>query len=542
MSATNFDEVQVGGVPLLPTPGNVITGKAFFANSVTGSNSGNDGSKDSPYASIDYAVGLCVAGRGDFIYAMPGHDEVVSAAAGLALDVAGITIVFLGSGANKAKITFGTVVGADMNVDAASITLVNPKFVAALDALTGPIDVNAADFTIINAEYHDGTSIDTTDALVADATGSTRLKIYGWKYYKGNEAGTQKQSNIQFAAGTAVDLRDIDIRGNFDTGNVENGAAATNINMNGIRLVNTNADPSPAMTLHANTTGIADDVQLRVASGTTYVSSVAKMSWSDSCLGFSTDGYAGEGIGTALASGVEGKLDTIDAVLGALDDAAAAGAVTNLDTGMAYLKQLVTELAVVDGFFDVPTADAAPDVTMRDVIGRKTDAAVTTVATNKSIMAYIKGLLGQSFAMPRCVEKSDGAVLAGTDDLFTISGGPVRAKIVGLVTTIIGGAANMSLQHTTIAPVATVELNAAPVAIDTDAVGTIYTNIGAGGAFTPSTGLGFKIGDPVTVEEVEYILAPGTVKALGSGAQSGVIKWYMFYVPLSPSSLVVAAA
>lgn len=289
--------------------------------------------------------------------------------------------------------------------------------------------------------------------------------------------------------------------------------------------------------------------------------------------GISRDAVIGA-LASAAATGAVTDTDTLmayikqlvtegiarDAVIGAVDTAAATGAVTDTDKLMAYIKQLVTELQVVDGLHDVPPVDAVTDATMRDVVGKKNDAAVVTVGTEKSLMAYLKGALNTALkidsaalgtvvagslaaAIPRCVEKANGSVEnATTDDLFVVSGGPVRAKIVGLVSTVIGGAANMSLQHTTTDPAATVDLNAAPVAIDADAAGTIYTMVGNTGVFTPSTGLGFKIGDPVTVEEVEYILAPGTVKALGSAAQTGVIKWYMSYVPLSPNSLVVAAA
>lgn len=142
----------------------------------------------------------------------------------------------------------------------------------------------------------------------------------------------------------------------------------------------------------------------------------------------------------------------------------------------------------------------------------------------------------------RCVAKTDGAILTGTDDLFTIAGGPVRAKIVGLVTTLVVGNSNLRLQHTTDAPAATVELNAGAVAVNDDAVGTFYYNVGATSIFTPSGGLGFALLDPVTVEEVEFLLAPGTVKCLGSAARVGVIAWYMSYMPLSPSASVVAAA
>jgi hypothetical protein len=100
----------------------------------------------------------------------------------------------------------------------------------------------------------------------------------------------------------------------------------------------------------------------------------------------------------------------------------------------------------------------------------------------------------------------------------------------------------MSLQIATTVPAATVTLNAAPVAINADDPGTIYRNVGATSVFTPSTALGLVLSDPVTVEETDLILTPGTVAALASAPQTGVIAWYMTYWPLSPLSRVVAAA
>lgn len=140
------------------------------------------------------------------------------------------------------------------------------------------------------------------------------------------------------------------------------------------------------------------------------------------------------------------------------------------------------------------------------------------------------------------VEKSDGAVLAqGTQDpLFTITGGPIRAKIVGIVSTVIGGTANGTLCITTTTPSSNFLLNAGSVAIDSDAAGTSYYNVGATSVFTPVTA-GAVILDPVTVEESEFILPIGTVYFSTNTARSGVIKWYMTYEPLSPDSQVVAA-
>ena len=265
-------------------------------------------------------------------------------------------------------------------------------------------------------------------------------------------------------------------------------------------------------------------------------------------------------------SDVEGKVDIIDAVLGALDDAAAADAVTDADTVMAYVKQLVTaaianavQVSKLDGLTISTTPTAASlasfiasggtalgqqlpaSTSLIDLIGDYTGPH-DGVAQDDNLKASLDIAHVTFTALPKCVEKSDGAVLNGLDPLFTITGGPVRCKIVGVVTTLVGGAANLRLQHITTDPAATVELNAGAVAADADAVGTIYHNLGATSVFTPSGGLGFVLLDPVTVEETEFILQSGVVQCLGSAAQDGVIKWYMSYVPMSPNSAVVAAA
>ena len=140
------------------------------------------------------------------------------------------------------------------------------------------------------------------------------------------------------------------------------------------------------------------------------------------------------------------------------------------------------------------------------------------------------------------VEKNDGAVLAyGTlDPLFTITGGPVRCKIVGIVSTVLVGAGNAELVMTTTTPAATVDLNAESVSISANAAGTSYHNVGGTSVFTPTTA-GIVIIDPVTVEETSFILPIGTVSLSTSAAQTGVIKWYMTWCALSPDSKVVAA-
>ena len=176
----------------------------------------------------------------------------------------------------------------------------------------------------------------------------------------------------------------------------------------------------------------------------------------------------------------------------------------------------------------------------RDLSNLRTvfEAVDTEVATIDSIVDAI--LLDTAAMGWRCVEKTDGAVLTGDDDLFDITGGPVRAQIVGLVTTVIGGAANGDLQIDVTEPAATIDLNAAPVAIDADAAGTIYMCLDSSSVFTPVSA-GAVIVDAVDAPEAHFILPAGTVIFRSSAAQTGVIAWFMQYQPLSPNSVVTAA-
>lgn len=147
MSQVSFGEVQLGK-NLPPT-----TGKVFFVHSGTGSNNNKGVRPDKPLSTIDYAVGLCTANKGDMIVVLPGHTETVIAAAGLDLDVAGIHILGIGVGRARPKINFTTATTADMDVDAANIRVENIFFdMTSVDALAAGIDVNAAGFELINCE------------------------------------------------------------------------------------------------------------------------------------------------------------------------------------------------------------------------------------------------------------------------------------------------------------------------------------------------------------------------------------------------------
>lgn len=140
----------------------------------------------------------------------------------------------------------------------------------------------------------------------------------------------------------------------------------------------------------------------------------------------------------------------------------------------------------------------------------------------------------------QCLDKVQTLGAGAATPLFTVTGGPILVKkIVGIVTTVLVGTSNGTLQATTTTPAGTTALSTT-VAIDNDAAGTSYRFVGATGVLTPVTA-GAKIIDPVTVADCEFLVPIGNINFLTSGSLTGVIGWYMSWLPLSPLSRVAAA-
>ena len=99
------------------------TGSYFFVDSGSGSD-GNDGkSSGKAFAGITKALTACTASKGDVIIVMPGYTETVATASGLLINVAGVTIVGLGSGSLRPTLTLSAaaatvaITGADITLD-----------------------------------------------------------------------------------------------------------------------------------------------------------------------------------------------------------------------------------------------------------------------------------------------------------------------------------------------------------------------------------------------------------------------------------------
>ncbi len=218
MGVTHFPHGLASfGIPVIGTV--FATGNVFFVDNghSLASDNTSSGGHAVPFSSMDYANGRCTANNGDIVFVMPGHTETVTAAAGLDLDTAGVTWIGVGQGSARPTVNFTTDTGADMDVDAANITMYNFLFTGGVDALTGPIDVNAADFKMIHCETRDVTG-QATDFIVTDAN-ADRLLLDGWVHR--GAAADGADSAINMIGGDDITIRNFDIYGNFDNGAIE---------------------------------------------------------------------------------------------------------------------------------------------------------------------------------------------------------------------------------------------------------------------------------------------------------------------------------
>ena len=484
------------------------TGNIFYVDSGIGSDA-TSGDKEKPFATIDYAIGMCTANNGDIIFVYPGHAESLGDAQ-ITADIAGISIICLGNGADRATLTM-THANSSIDVTKANVTIVGLRLYSttANSAIGIDLAAGADNFVLDRVEFTDAGGFEFTISVDLK-TGADNATIRSCEFISASAGAT---AAINATTGVVDRLKIIGNRFWTDASSavINSDQINTDMLIEGNIITNNNTGEF-AIELSAAATGELVDNALYTDAWTTMLDP-----GSLKCFG-----------NTGVIA-----VDT-EAIPVPLGDYLSGG-------GTAPGQQLPASTSIYDvfGSFTGPYGGAAQD----DNIKASLDLAHTDL---DAILADTEAVdtraeIDAMWAHPRCVVKTDGAVLAALDPIFTISGGPVRCTIVGLVTTVIGGASNLRLQHITTTPAATVELNVGAVSVTSDAAGTFYYNVGATSVFTPSAGLGFHIADPVLVQETEFLLAPGVVQCLGDAAFSGEIAWYMSFTPLSPDSVVVAA-
>lgn len=254
--------VTIRNLPILQTnPGQVffVNNSGVLPDNCYGASDYNKGTYTAPMSTIAGALAQCVADRGDIIFLMPGHAETVSAASGLTISKAGVTIVGLGFGTKRAKITLGTANTATIAVTADNVAIKNvllvPNF---LDIATCFALTTAANFTLDTCEFSYGTSLDFVSCVSTNTTSNNAdgLTIMGciWR-----DVATSNTSMV-LMNGTndrvTFDSNYVNLGVNNNKAclvNIANGKIITNLYMVNNRVYRLNTDTATGgILLHTN--------------------------------------------------------------------------------------------------------------------------------------------------------------------------------------------------------------------------------------------------------------------------------------------------
>lgn len=224
--------------------------------------------------------GDIVANRGDVVLLAPGHVETITTAAGIDMDIAGVSVVGLGTGSLRPTFNFSTTVNADMDIDAANISFENCIFnLTGIDALVAPIDVNAANFTMRGCLVTTASaSAQATVPLLTDANASG-LTIIGCSFLGSANAGNN--TAIRIVGGDNHVIRGNVFIGDYSTvnGAIENlTTACLNVIVEDNYIYNRTASSTKAMVFVAGSTGIIANNRMQILSGTAPITGAA-MSW-----------------------------------------------------------------------------------------------------------------------------------------------------------------------------------------------------------------------------------------------------------------------
>lgn len=200
------------------------------------------------FSTIDAAIGACTANNGDVIWVMPGHTEAVTNGS-IALDVAGVKIIGIGTGSMKPTLTFGAT-NSKINVTAANGTFQNLRFTAGIgDVVTAVLHATAAQYTrYIDIEFYATSTFNFINCYTLGAANISDGCRWVRNYLRTADTGqlalvvtAASQANLKFydnyvvhaaaaaglLTGGAADFLGIDVRGNFVQTGQTDGSVGT---------------------------------------------------------------------------------------------------------------------------------------------------------------------------------------------------------------------------------------------------------------------------------------------------------------------------
>lgn len=264
-------------------------GNVYYVDSVNGSASNSGVAPANALATIHAASAACTANNGDVVIALPGHVETISAAAGLALSKAGVTVIGLGRGQKQAKLDFTTSAAATCTITANDVVLDGFQVEASFADVVSEIVVTGKDVVIRNCRFLEPTTDENAliNILSGGANTADGLVVENCEF-RGLDAANTCGISHPNAQSRCV-IRNNYFLGVFETGAIKAAGVLAQAIVEGNYINNTSGDADECIIIADTSTGvvIANMVGNNLAANaTTNISCGTTMTL---CQNYSTD-------------------------------------------------------------------------------------------------------------------------------------------------------------------------------------------------------------------------------------------------------------
>ena len=516
-----------GGVPSLVDTSR-FSGNIFYvdsANANAADDEGHGAEPDKPFATIDYAIGLCTANQGDVILVLPGHAETINTAGGITCDKAGLSILGLGNGEDRPTITIGSTLDtATVLISAIDTKLANMIFAPGNDGVDILIDINADGAIVedceIRSDEANAYQFDTGIDINGGANGADRCVIRR-NVIRSIAAGAVQAIEIG-AVEADLQITDNWILGDYSVAGIHSASILTNCLIARNYIHNVNAADF-CVELSAAATGLLVDNRFYADAAATTLDPGSMM-----C------------IGNEMVNAIDKSSTPVPTTAGGIMPTGAIGAASfaaGAIDAAAIANDAIDATAIATGAID---ADAIADNAI------DAGAIAADAITNAKIAD--NALASEQFALSAGEKTTDGIVVTrataalpqtAAAAIFTVTGLVLVRRIVGYVTVLIGAVANATK----------IKGNSTGAGATTDLCATLDINGHVADSRYEITGTFINamvrtLDVPLAlVETTNVVIPPGTIDldCAGSDGGTGRIRWSITYVPLEAGAQVVAA-
>ena len=483
------------------------------------------------YSTIDAAINACTASTNNMIFVAPGHTETVAGASGITFDVAGVSLVGLGTGNNRPVLTFSAT-ASTIVVSAANVSISNIVLTPSINAVVSALVVTGNNCTIDVESQDASATVEFASVLRLDTADNATVKLKHLGFIAGD-------TNAGLITLDDTDNASIEI----DTYGVVTAAGWVNF----VDSLSTNVSVRGRM----YTSGITNYTR-------DVVDTIGSSIWDAVIFDASLGGFVSGGSASALApddvgtvaadvttiKGNVGGVDSATNVLGA-DDAdnqfASTNVAANRDGSVLERLEALEQNQVDDVAGNALGFDDANNVFSSSSVVANLDGSIL-----ERLEALMDPLGGYDPVLGfRVTKTGDPAAASGLDALFTVTGRCLITHLSGEVTTQLATVTTIKITDVT----NTVDLCAATT-VTNDVVGTMYALPGLSAEILNGTG-----GTPVVGSVPAVTIPSGTAGRIVGDAQAaltlqqtgdqvgtGAIAWVLYYKPLTSASSIVAAA